>query len=217
MTGTDRPPRAAREIPVDLRIVEMAIPNAYRIFPTRRPDLRGSFHEAFRAAQIEAAVGYPFVVEQANYSVSCRNTVRGLHGTLLPPGQAKLVTCVRGAVMDVAVDLRVGSPTFGRYEVTYQDEDSGTAVYLADGLGHGFLALTDNACMNYLCSTAYTPGTMLEINPFDPDIGIPWELSGPPIMSDKDAGALGLREAQDRGLLPDHQGCLAHYARLRAL
>jgi NDP-hexose 3,5-(Or5-) epimerase len=200
-----------------MKIVEMAIPNAYRIVPHQYPDRRGSFHEAFRASELSDAIGYPFVVGQANYSTSCRNTVRGIHGTMLPPGQAKLVTCVRGAVLDVAVDLRVGSRTFGLFDITYQDEDSGTAVYLADGLGHAFMALTDNACMNYLCSEEYVPGTMLEINPFDPDIAIPWKLTGPPIMSEKDAGAIGLKDAEAAGLLPTYEECLAHYAALKAL
>lgn len=199
-----------------MRVVEMAIPNAYRISPEHHPDRRGRFHEAFRADELSELIGYPFVVGQANYSVSCRNTVRGIHGTMMPPGQAKLVTCVRGAVMDVAVDLRVGSRTFGLFDITYQDEESGVAVYLADGLGHAFLALTDDACMNYLCSEEYVPGTMLEIDPLDPDIGIPWKLTGPPIMSEKDAGAIRLKQAEADGLLPTYDECLAHYVALKA-
>ncbi len=202
-------------MPGSLKIVEMTIPNAYRLIPERYPDHRGSFHEGFRSDELSEVIGYPFVVGQANYSVSCRDTVRGIHGTLLPPGQAKLVTCIGGAVMDVAVDLRIGSPTFGQYDVTYQDEDSGIAVYLADGLGHAFHALTDGARMNYLCSEEYIPGTMLEINPMDPDIGIPWKLTGDAIMSEKDAGALGLHEAAAQGLLPTYEECLAHYEALK--
>lgn len=197
------------------KIAEMTIPNAYRIFPEHHPDSRGRFQEAFRAGPLAEAIGYPFAVGQVNYSVSRRNTVRGIHGTSLPPGQAKLVTCLRGAVMDIAVDLRVGSPTFGMFDVTQQDEESGTAVYLADGLGHAFLALTDDVIMSYLCSEEYVPGTMLEINPMDPDIGIPWTLTGPPIMSEKDAGAIGIKEAEARGLLPAYEDCLAHYAALK--
>src|SRR4051794_38016158 len=95
-----------------MKIVEMSIPNAYRIIPERFPDDRGSFHEAFRSDALSEVIGYPFVIGQANYSVSRRDTVRGIHGTMLPPGQGKLVTCIGGAVMDVAVDLRIGSPTF---------------------------------------------------------------------------------------------------------
>lgn len=196
-------------------VTEMSVPNAYRITPPKHPDRRGHFYEAFRAEVLSDIIGYPFVVGQANYSMSYRNTLRGIHGTTLPPGQAKLVTCVRGAVLDVAVDLRVGSPTFGQFDVTRQDEDSGIAVYLADGLGHAFLTLTDNARMNYLCSTEYVPGTMIEVDPLDPDIGIPWGLPEPPIMSDKDAGAVSLTEARSSGLLPTYEDCLAHYAALK--
>ena len=198
-----------------MKTAAMSISDAYRIYPEHHPDRRGRFHEAFRADELSEVIGFPFVVGQANYSVSRRNTLRGIHGTSLPPGQAKLVTCVRGAVMDVAVDLRVGSPTFGAFEVTYQDEDSGIAVYLADGLGHAFLALTDDACMNYLCSKEYVPGTMIVVDPLDPDIGIPWNLSEAPIMSDKDAGGVSLKEAVSSGLLPTYDECLAHYAELR--
>ncbi|QFU89747.1 dTDP-4-dehydrorhamnose 3,5-epimerase family protein [Amycolatopsis sp. YIM 10] len=199
-----------------VEIAPMSIPNAYRLTPERHFDRRGYFSEAFRAEALSEAIGYPFVVGQASYSISCRNTVRGIHGTAIPPGQAKLVTCVRGAALDVAVDLRAGSPTFGQYEVTKQDEDSGVAVYLADGLGHAFLALTDDVCMNYLCSEAFVPGTMTVINALDPDIGIPWGLTERPTMSEKDAGAPRLNEALAAGLLPTYEECLAHYARLKA-
>ncbi|MDI6105184.1 dTDP-4-dehydrorhamnose 3,5-epimerase [Actinoplanes sp. NEAU-A12] len=194
----------------------MTIPNAYRITPDRHHDLRGHFYEAFRASELSDAIGYPFVVRQANYSSSRRHTVRGIHATALPPGQAKLVTCVRGAVLDVVIDLRVGSPTYGMVETTRQDEESGVSVYLADGLGHAFLALTDDACMNYLCSEPYVPGTMLEIDPFDPEIGIPWNLTAEPVMSAKDAGAPTLAAAAAAGLLPMYTDCLAHYAALKA-
>jgi NDP-hexose 5-epimerase len=198
-----------------MKMTETEIPGAYRLYPEQHRDQRGTFHEALRAEALSEVIGYPFVVGQVNYSVSRRDTVRGIHGTAIPPGQAKLVTCVRGRVMDVGVDLRVGSPTFGMFEVTHLDEDSGVAVYLADGLGHAFLALTDNARMNYLCSKPWIPGTMLELNPMDPDIGIPWELTGPPLMSEKDATALTLSEAKSAGVLPTHDQCLAHYAALK--
>jgi NDP-hexose 3,5-(Or5-) epimerase len=198
-----------------MKTTETAIAGVYRLHAEQFRDRRGTFHEALRAEGLSEVIGYPFVVGQVNYSVSHRDTVRGIHGTTIPPGQAKLVTCVRGRVMDVGVDMRVGSPTFGRFEVTYLDEDTGTAVYLADGLGHAFLALTDHAWMNYLCSEPWTPGTMLEINPMDPDIGIPWELSGPPIISNKDATAISLREAESAGVLPTYDQCLAHYAALK--
>ncbi|WP_062346042.1 dTDP-4-dehydrorhamnose 3,5-epimerase family protein [Herbidospora yilanensis] len=197
-------------------MTELSIPGAFRLTPQRYDDVRGYFMEGFRGDVVSEAIGYPFVTGQVNWSSSRRGTLRGIHGTTLPPGQAKLVTCVRGAVLDVVVDLRVGSPTYGKYELTRQEADSGTAVYLSDGLGHAFLALTDDACMNYVCSAAYVPGTMIEIDPLDPRIGIPWPLTGPPIMSEKDAGAPTLDEAEAKGILPTYEDCLAHYAALKA-
>ncbi|MGW2257215.1 dTDP-4-dehydrorhamnose 3,5-epimerase family protein [Streptomyces sp. NPDC004749] len=198
-----------------MKITEMSIPNAFRIVPEIHEDERGSFMELARSSLLSEAIGYPFVIGQANCSLSSRNTIRGIHGTALPPGQAKLVTCVSGSVLDVAVDLRVGSPTFGQYEMTRQDAGTGISVYLSDGIGHAFVALTDDACVNYLCSEKYVHGTMIEINPLDPDIGIPWELDGPPVMSDKDGAAPGLAAAADAGILPGYEECLEHYASLR--
>lgn len=196
-------------------ISETRIKNSYRIYPQHHQDSRGSFYEQFRADQLADVIGYPLTVGQVNFSVSCRDTIRGIHGTPLSPGQAKLVTCVSGSIMDVIVDLRVGSPTFGEHEVTFMDEKSGTSVYLADGLGHAFHALSDNAAVSYMCSEEYVPGTMLVVDPLDAEIGIPWKLDGPPIISDKDSSAPSLSQAKSEGLLPEYSACLEHYAALR--
>lgn len=196
-----------------MRISEMTVPDAYRIEPDRIADSRGFFYEAIRAEALRSITGHELEIRQVNYSVSKRNTVRGIHGTALPPGQAKLVTCVRGAALDIAVDIRVGSPTFGHYAVTRQDAESGTAVYLPDGIGHAFLALTDDTCMCYLCSVEYVPGTMIDIDALDPELALPWKLSGPPIRSAKDAAAPSLSEAAAAGLLPTYEQCVRSYAR----
>jgi NDP-hexose 5-epimerase len=188
---------------------EMSISGAYRIRTEHFRDRRGGFYEAWRFSELHARTAYRFQIRQVNYSVSMKNTLRGIHGTTIPPGQAKLVHCVRGAALNVAVDLRVGSPTFGRYDVTLQEETAGVGVFLADGIGHGFLALADDTCMNYLCGAEYVPGTMIEIQALDPALGIPWELDGPPVMSDKDAAAPTLAEALERGLLPTYEQALA--------
>lgn len=193
------------------RITELPIAGAYLIEPGAISDRRGRFYEAFRAESLSEVLGRPFDIRQVNYSVSRRGTLRGIHTTALPPGQEKLVTCVRGAALDVAVDLRVGSETFGQYAVTRQDADSGVSVLMADGIGHAFLALSDEVCMNYLCTTAYVPGTMIDVQALDPEIGIPWGLTGEPVMSDKDRAAPTLREAVAAGLLPGYEDCLVHY------
>ncbi|MFD9893908.1 dTDP-4-dehydrorhamnose 3,5-epimerase family protein [Amycolatopsis sp. NPDC059027] len=199
-----------------MQITEMSIPDAYRITPDPVPDRRGVFLEHWRQSEFTEVTGYPLTIGQINYSVSKKNTIRGIHGTVTPPGQAKLVTCVRGAVLDVLVDLRVGSPTFGRYEITLQEAASGLAVYFAEGLGHAFLTLTDDTCVNYVCSTEYVPGTMVDIQAFDPAIGIPWNLSGEPVMSDKDKVAPTLHEAAEAGLLPTYEACRRIYRDLAA-
>ncbi|MFD9286279.1 dTDP-4-dehydrorhamnose 3,5-epimerase family protein, partial [Streptomyces mirabilis] len=194
-----------------MAIEEMKVRDAFRITPSQLPDNRGLFFEAWRLGGLTAAGGQPFTVRQVNFSVSRQNTLRGIHGTTLPPGQAKLVTCVRGAALDVVVDLRVGSPTFGMFDTTLQEAGSGIGVYLADGLGHAFLALSDDTCMNYLCSEEYVPGTMVDIQALDPDIGIPWNTTGQLIRSDKDTHAPSLSEAAARGLLPTYEQALASY------
>jgi NDP-hexose 5-epimerase len=185
-----------------MEIDEMSISGAYRIRPEQIPDRRGTFYEAWRFGELAARTAQRFEVRQVNYTVSTKNTLRGIHSTVVPPGQVKLVTCVRGAAMNVAVDLRVGSPTFGRFDVTFQDEETGVGTFLSDGIGHSFLALADGTCMNYLCGAEYVPGTTIEVQALDPALDIPWKLDGAPVMSDKDAAAPTLAEAVERGLLP---------------
>lgn len=180
---------------------ETAVPGAFVFTPRQIRDERGAFFEAFRYDEVEAAVGCPFRPEQINYSVSQRNTLRGIHGVAVPPGQAKYVTCVRGALRDIVVDLRVGSPTFGTHHVTDLDAGSGRCVYVPPGAGHGFLALTDDTCICYVVSTRYVPGTQVNIDPLDPDLALPWGFSEPPLMSDKDSNAPGVRAAAAAGLL----------------
>ncbi len=187
----------------------MAVKDAYRITPRHMRDRRGSFFEAWRSSELSERIGRPFHIAQVNYSVSARNTLRGIHGTKIPPGQVKLVTCVSGAALDVVVDLRVGSPTFGMFDSTLQEAGSGIGVYIPDGVGHAFLALEPDTCMNYLCSTEYVAGTMIDVQALDPELGIPWDLTEPPIMSDKDAAAPTLAEVAASGGLPTYGNALA--------
>ncbi|OMI33991.1 dTDP-4-dehydrorhamnose 3,5-epimerase [Streptomyces sparsogenes DSM 40356] len=202
-----------------MEIHETAVPDAYRVVPRHHTDARGSFFESYAYDELARRTGHVFVPLQVNYSVSARNTLRGLHGTRLPPGQAKFVSCVRGALLDVVVDLRLGSPAFGAYATHRLDAREGTAVYVAEGLGHGFVALTDDACISYLCSTRFVPGTQIDIQPLDPALGLPWHLglTDEPLISEKDAGAPSLAEAADQGLLATYDACRELYERqLRA-
>ncbi|ATY98269.1 dTDP-4-dehydrorhamnose 3,5-epimerase family protein [Streptomyces bacillaris] len=188
-----------------MRIEETGIPGAFAVTPHLLPDERGSFHEGLRADKLEQAIGAPFVPRQISYSVSRRNTLRGIHTVAVPPGQAKYVTCVHGALRDIIVDLRVGSPAFGRHHVCTLDARSGRSLYIPDGVGHGFLALADDTRICYVMSTVYAPGTQIDIDPFDPELALPWEPDGEPLMSKKDTEAPGLAATLAAGALPTWQ------------
>lgn len=194
----------------------LGIEGAWVLEPKVFPDDRGSFHEWYRGAEFREATGYDLALSQANCSVSRRGVVRGVHFSDVPPSQAKYVKCVRGAVLDVIVDIRVGSPTFGQWEAVRLDDESKHAVFLAEGLGHAFMALTDDATVVYLCSTGYSPGREHGINPLDPALGIAWPEGFEPVLSDKDAEAPTLAEAEQSGLLPSYADCSAYYERLRS-
>lgn len=185
-----------------MRIDETGIPGTYRLSPQRFEDERGHFYEAARHSELTAATGLPFEVRQVNNSVSRRGVLRGVHCNDVPAGAGKLVTCVRGSVLDVMVDLRQGSPSFGRYVVTRLDAEEGIALYMSGGIGHAFLALEDGTCVNYLLSAEYVPGAMVDIDALDPELGLPWELTQPPVRSAKDAAAPSLAEAVASGRLP---------------
>ncbi|WP_328420069.1 dTDP-4-dehydrorhamnose 3,5-epimerase [Streptomyces sp. NBC_00443] len=194
----------------------LGIEGAWALEPKVFPDDRGSFHEWYRGAEFREATGHDLSLAQANCSVSRRGVLRGVHFSDVPPGQAKYVTCVRGAALDVVVDIRLGSPTFGRWEVLRLDDDSRHALFLAEGLGHAFMALTDDATVVYLCSTGYAPEREHGVNPLDPDLAIAWPEDIPPVLSPKDAQAPSLAQAREAGLLPSYEDCTAHYDRLRA-
>jgi len=186
----------------------LAIEGAWAVTPRQFGDPRGVFLETYNEGPFLAAVGHRLKVAQTNVSVSAAGVVRGIHFADVPPGQAKYVTCVAGAVLDVVVDIRVGSPTFGRWDSVLLDDVDRKAVYLSEGLGHAFMSLEDGSAVTYLCSAAYNPGHEREVNPLDPEIGIEWPGVGrdggslAPQLSDKDAAGPTLSQARDAGLLP---------------
>lgn len=202
-----------------MEIHRTAVPHALLLEPRRIEDERGCFYEAFRYDVLAETLGRPMLPVQSNYSVSRRGTLRGLHGVVLPPGQAKIVTCVRGAVLDVVVDIRPGSPTYLRHTANRLSAADGRAVFAAEGLGHAFLALTDDACVNYLCSTTFVPGTQLDLDAMDPELGLPWHEESRAggfelLRSPKDRQAPTVAEARRAGLLTSYEECLEHYANL---
>ncbi|MEV8364451.1 dTDP-4-dehydrorhamnose 3-epimerase NovW [Streptomyces niveus] len=191
-----------------MRLRPLGIEGVWEITPKQRADPRGVFLDWYHVDRFAAAIGRPLRLAQANLSVSVRGVVRGIHFVDVPPGQAKYVTCVRGAVFDVVVDLRVGSPTYGCWESTRLDDVSRRAVYLSEGIGHGFCAISDEATLCYLSSGTYDPATEHGVHPLDPELAIDWP-TGTPLLSPRDQDALLLAEARDAGLLPSYATCQA--------
>src|ERR1700722_15784829 len=187
-----------------------SIGGAWTFTPAVHRDDRGYFLEWFRAGELSETIGYWPETAQANWSVSRRGGIRGVHFASVPPGQAKYVTCVSGAILDVIVDIRVGSPGYGRWAAVGLNDETRCAVFVTEGLGHSFITLSDEATVLYLCSTPYAPGREHGVHPLDPDLAIAWPDDVPVILSDKDAAAPSLEEARRAGLLPQYRDCLVH-------
>lgn len=196
-----------------MEIQPLSIDGAFLVTPRQHGDPRGVLLEWYRFDRLAEHVGHPLRLAQANLSTSARGVVRGIHYADVPPGQAKYVTCPRGAVLDVVVDLRVGSPTYARHEGVRLDETDRRAIYLAEGLGHGFCALTGDATLVYICSETYAPGREHSVHPLDPELGIDWPVATP-LLSDRDAAAPSLAKARARGGLPDYGACQKFYRAL---
>lgn len=192
----------------------LGIDGAWVHEPRIHRDDRGSFLESFRGDEVAADLGYRMDVAQVNCSVSRRGVIRGIHFADVPPGQAKYVSCVRGAIIDVIVDVRVGSHGFGAWKAVRLDDHNRRSVFIAEGLGHAFMALTDECTVVYLCSTSYAPGREHGVNPMDPAIGITWPSDVEPVLSEKDAAAPSLEGALRSGLLPRYAECVAYTAGL---
>ncbi|WP_127129372.1 dTDP-4-dehydrorhamnose 3,5-epimerase family protein [Georgenia sp. SYP-B2076] len=200
---------------------ELTIPGSWEITPQQFGDPRGVFLELFKEDAFVEAVGHPLDLKQANCSVSAAGVVRGIHFADVPPSQAKYVTCPSGAVLDVVVDIRVGSPTFGQWDSVLLDDVDRRAIYLSEGLGHAFCALEDNSTVVYLCSAGYAPGREHGINPLSPELGIEWPTTARNgsalelLLSEKDSAAPSLTEAKDQGLLPSYDDVQAFLATLQ--
>jgi dTDP-4-dehydrorhamnose 3,5-epimerase len=166
-------------------------------------DDRGFFREWFKSIDVQNATGRDFEIEQANISLSSRGTLRGIHYSTTPRGQAKWITCVAGSIKDVIVDIRPDSKSFGKWIEVELSSDSGDAIFISEGLGHGFLALEDNTAVAYLVSTPFSPSDEFEINPLDEKIGINWGMDLSDLkISGKDKVAPSLAERLAEGKLP---------------
>jgi dTDP-4-dehydrorhamnose 3,5-epimerase len=194
-----------------VEITQLAIDGAFVVTPKLLGDSRGLFAEVYKSPEFTDAAGHPFGLKQINCSVSAAGTIRGIHYAEIPPSQAKYIMCPKGAILDIVVDIRVGSPTFGQWEAVLLDDVDRKAIYLSEGLGHAFCALEDGSTVVYLCSEGYNPTREHSINPLDPTIGVEWptvdRAGNPmaPLLSDRDTAAPSFKEAEALGMLPTYQ------------
>ena len=186
-----------------MSLQELSIAGAYVATHRVFSDERGLFREWFKAEEL-ASIDKDFSVQQANYSKSNQWVIRGIHYSLAPQGQAKVVTCASGTIVDVLVDLRTGSPSYMKIEYVELSEESGKVVYIPSGVGHGFIVASDTAAVVYLTSSGFAPEFEKAICPTDREIGIAWPLPigefG--IISKADTEAPSLAQAKELGTLP---------------
>jgi dTDP-4-dehydrorhamnose 3,5-epimerase len=198
-----------------MKVESMRLADAWLCSPRIHGDDRGAFLEWFRGDVLAETTGRRFDIAQANHSVSKRGVVRGVHFADVPPGQAKFVYCPVGAILDVVVDLRVGSPTFGAVDSVILDDVDRRGVFVAEGLGHAFCALRDDTSVSYLVSSVYDPVAERTVSPIDPSLALPWPVDvGELIMSAKDTNAPSLEAAVRAGILPSYEACRARYSAL---
>lgn len=176
-----------------MQIDPTALADVLILTPRRFGDARGWFTETWNAARMaEAGLDLTFVQDNHSFSAA-RGTLRGLHFQRPPRAQDKLVRCSRGAILDVAVDIREGSATYGRWVAVELTADNGRQLLVPRGFLHGFVTLTDDTEVQYKCTDFYSPDHDSAVRWDDPAIGIDWGISAP-ILSDKDARAPLLAE-----------------------
>ena len=200
-----------------VQIRELTIPDAYEITPKQLGDDRGVFLEWYRFDRLEEAIGHPLDAARRP-TPRCRSAgvVRGIHFADVPPGQAKYVTATHGAVLDYVIDIRVGSPTFGQWDTVLLDDVDRKAIYLAEGLGHAFVALTDDATVSYLVTRRLQPDARARHQPARRRDRARASRPRPAslLLSPKDPEAPTLAEAAASGLLPTWDDARAFYASL---
>lgn len=179
------------------------LPGVILVEPDVHRDERGFFLETYQAARYrENGIDAEFV--QDNHSASVHGTLRGLHAQLAPRSQAKLIRVLCGEIFDVAVDARVGSPTFGRHTGARLSSDNHHQLYIPAGFLHGFVVISERAEVEYKCTALYAPECEVTVAWDDPAIGIAWPVEQP-VLSPRDAAAPSLAEVRDR-LMPYEGG-----------
>ncbi|MFV2109787.1 dTDP-4-dehydrorhamnose 3,5-epimerase family protein [Micromonospora sp. LOL_015] len=191
-----------------MEATELAVKGAFVFAPQIFADPRGVFLSPHLGSVFTQTLGYPlFPAAQTSYSVSRRGVVRGLHYTATPPGTAKLVSCPHGRVLDLVLDARIGSPTFGRWDSVVLDSRDFKSVYLPVGVAHMFVALEDDTVMSYVLSTEYVFENEQALSPLDATLGLPIPTDVEPILSDRDRTAVTFAQADKAGLLPRYETC----------
>lgn len=179
-----------------MRFVPTAIPDVVLVEPDVHGDARGFFLESWQAARY-AAGGVDAAFVQDNHSRSVRGTLRGLHAQLAPRAQGKLVRVTAGEVFDVAVDVRRGSPTYGKHVAYTLSAENFRQLWIPPGFVHGFVVTSDAAEFQYKCTDVYDPSTEIVVAWNDPALAIPWPVEEP-ILSARDARAPTLAEVEAR-------------------
>jgi len=189
----------------------MGIQGAFVFTPVRHEDSRGHFQESFKLSSLHEELGLDFEVKQVNQSTSAKGVIRGIHFSDLQFGQSKYVSCPKGAIWDVVVDLRLGSPTFAKWEGIELSSENGKSVLVSKGLGHAVLALDEGSVVSYLNSREYSPANERRIYPLDKDVAIDFAEIGHKFgiakfhLSQDDSDAVVLERALTLGFLPEYE------------
>jgi len=184
-------------------INELNIEGVFEIIPNILNDARGSFTEIYRSSLLKEVNLFP-AWKQFNTSTSKLNAIRGLHYGMYPEPHSKLVTCVLGRALDIVLDIRVGSPTFGKFEYLILDSEKRNSIYVPDGFAHAFQSLDENTTLNYLVTNEFNPKYEECINPISENLDLPW-ISGHWIISDKDKSAPNFFVANQSNRLPIYE------------
>jgi len=196
-----------------MKIQPLGIDGCFLINHDVFPDERGLFREWFKASALEE-MGIEFRIAQANFSVSKRGVIRGLHYSLAPEGQSKLVTCVQGGILDHLVDIRVGSPTYLEKVCVELEWNSGYSVLIASGVAHGFSVPRETSAISYLTTSEFSSSFEKGINPLDRNLNIDWRLpeSIGGVISMVDLEARDFEFALHNDLLPMYSAGKLHDA-----
>lgn len=184
-----------------MKFSELNISGSWLIEFNKFEDNRGFFYESFRSDFIFDKLKRKFEIKQTNTSYSSKGSLRGLHYALIPPSQAKYIQCQKGSILDFIIDIRIGSPTFGKFQMIELNEKSAKAIFIEEGLAHAFVAMQDETIVTYYVNQTYNPDKEKGINPFDKELNITWpnlDLK----LSAKDEKEISLNEAKNLNLLP---------------